>query len=120
MSDAAVSQSTGMPFSDLMGVELTVRYQARIAGGILHGVSYMAFADALGATGAVLNLPPGARTTTLESKTNFLRGAPVGSVVTGEATPLHVGRRSSVWQPKITNAEGKLMALVTQPQMTIE
>ena len=123
---------TGMPFSDLMGVELTVREKTRVvgrmvvrddlctAGGILHGGAYMAFADALGAVGGVLNLAPGARTTTLESKTNFFRGAPVGSTITGTATPLHLGRRSSVWQTRVTNDEGKLMALVTQTQMTIE
>lgn len=132
MSEAAPPASTGMPFSDLMGVEITVREKDRVvgrmtvredlctAGGILHGGAYMAFADALGAVGAVLNLPPGARTTTLESKTNFLRGAPAGSTVTGEAAPLHIGRRSSVWQTRIVNDEGKLMALVTQTQMTIE
>jgi 1,4-dihydroxy-2-naphthoyl-CoA hydrolase len=123
---------SGMPFSDLMGVEILEREKTRVvgrlvvrpdlctSGGILHGGAYMAFADALGAIGGVLNLATGMRTTTLESKTNFLRGAPVGSVVTGEATPLHVGRRSSVWQTRLTNAEGKLLALVTQTQMTIE
>ncbi|HLZ76315.1 PaaI family thioesterase [Phenylobacterium sp.] len=124
--------TTGMPFSDLMGVEIVEREKTRVvgrmtvrddlctSGGILHGGAYMAFADALGAIGGVLNLAPGARTATLESKTNFLRGAPVGSTVTGEATPLHIGRRSSVWQTRITNDEGKLMALVTQTQMTVE
>lgn len=123
---------TGMPFSNLMGVEILVREKDRVvgrlkvredlctSGGILHGGAYMAFADALGAIGGVLNLAPGTRTTTLESKTNFLRGAPVGSTVTGEATPLHVGRRSSVWQTRLTNDDGKLLALVTQTQMTIE
>jgi 1,4-dihydroxy-2-naphthoyl-CoA hydrolase len=123
---------TGMPFSNLMGVEILEREKDRVvgrmlvrddlctAGGILHGGAYMAFADALGAIGGVLNLAPGTRTTTLESKTNFLRGAPVGSTVTGEATPLHVGRRSSVWTTRITNAEGKLLAIVTQTQMTVE
>jgi len=131
MADAPQSP-TGMPFSDLMGVELVEREKTRVvgrlvvredlctSGGILHGGAYMAFADALGAVGGVLNLAPGTRTTTLESKTNFLRGAPVGSIVIGEATPLHVGRRSSVWQTRLTNAEGKLLALVTQTQMTIE
>jgi 1,4-dihydroxy-2-naphthoyl-CoA hydrolase len=123
---------TGMPFSNLMGVDILERTKARVrgsmtvrddlctSGGILHGGAYMAFADALGAIGAVMNLAEGTRTTTLESKTNFFRGAPVGSVIEGEATPLHVGRRSSVWQTRITNAEGKLMALVTQTQMTID
>jgi uncharacterized protein (TIGR00369 family) len=132
MSDTAAPAPTGMPFSDLMGVEIVEREKTRVvgrmvvredlctSGGILHGGACMAFADALGAIGGVLNLAPGARTTTLESKTNFLRGAPVGSTVIGEATPLHVGRRSSVWQTRITNDEGKLLALVTQTQMTIE
>ena len=121
-----------MPFSDLMGVEVLERSKARVrarlvvredlctAGGILHGGAYMAFADALGAIGGVMNLPPGARTTTLESKTNFLGSAPVGSVVEGETTPLHVGRRSSVWQTRVTNGEGKLLCLVIQTQMTIQ
>jgi len=100
--------------------QLTVREEITTGGHILHGGAYMAFADSLGAVAGFLNLPPGARTTTLESKTNFLRGAPAGSTVTGEATPLHIGRRSSVWQTRITNDEGKLMALVTQTQMTVE
>jgi len=123
---------TNMPFSVLMGVDIYEQGKDRVrgrmvvrddlctAGGILHGGAYMAFADALGAVGGVLNLAPGTRTTTLESKTNFFRGAPAGSTVTGEASPLHIGRRSSVWQTRITNDEGKLMALVTQTQMTIE
>ena len=127
-----MAQDTGMPFSNLMGVEIVDRSKARVsgrlvvredlctAGGILHGGAFMAFADALGAIGGFLNLPAGARTTTLESKTNFLGAAKVGATVTGEAIPLHIGRRSSVWQTRITNADGKLLALVLQTQMTVE
>jgi uncharacterized protein (TIGR00369 family) len=119
------------PFARLMGVEvteatrtrvvgrLTVREEICTSGHILHGGAYMAFADTLGAVAGFLNLPPGARTTTLESKTNFLGSATVGETITGEATPLHVGRRSSVWQTRITNAEGRLLAMVTQTQLTI-
>ena len=126
MADAA------MPFAALMGVEitsqdkskvvgrLTVREDLCTAGHILHGGAYMAFADTLGAIAGFLNLPAGARTTTLESKTNFLGSAKVGQVVIGEATPLHIGRRSSVWQTRISSEEGRLLALVTQTQMTIE
>ena len=120
------------PFSTLMGVEIVERGKDRVvgrmvvrddlctAGGILHGGAYMAFADTLGAVGAVLNLGEGQWTTTLESKNNFFRGAPVGSTVTGTATPLHVGRRSSVWQTRITDDAGRLMALVTQTQMVLD
>jgi uncharacterized protein (TIGR00369 family) len=121
-----------LPFAALMGVEvteatrtrvvgrLTVREDVCTAGHILHGGAYMAFADTLGAVAGHLNLPPGARTTTLESKTNFLGSARVGDTITGEATPLHIGRRSSVWQTRVTNADGRLLAMVTQTQMTIE
>lgn len=127
-----MAQDTGMPFSNLMGVEIVERSRDRVigkllvredlctAGGILHGGAFMAFADALGAIGGVMNLAPGTRTTTLESKTNFLGPARVGTTVTGEATPLHVGRRSSVWQTRITNDDNRLLALVIQTQMTIE
>jgi uncharacterized protein (TIGR00369 family) len=121
-----------MPFADLMGVEILERGKARVrgrlvvrddlctAGSILHGGAYMAFADALGAIGGVLNLPEGAaRTTTLESKTNFLGSARAGETVEGEATPLHIGRRSSVWQTRITSDDGRLLCLVIQTQMTI-
>ena len=126
-----MSTPTGMPFSDLMGLEVTERTKARVrgrltvredlctAGGILHGGAFMAFADTLGAIGGSMNLPPGAGTTTLESKTNFLGSAMVGSTIEGETTPLHVGRRSSVWQTRITNVEGKLLCLVIQTQMTL-
>jgi len=120
-----------MPFGDLLGIEVLVRDKTRVVGrmrvrpelctggNICHGGAYMAFADSLGAIGGFLNLPPGARTTTLESKTNFLGAAPEGATITGEATPLHVGRRSSVWQTRISNEAGKLLALVTQTQLTI-
>jgi uncharacterized protein (TIGR00369 family) len=73
----------------------------------------------LGAVGAFLNLPEGAHTTTIESKTNFFAPAPVGTKVFGESTPLHIGRRTTVWQTRITNEAGKLLALVTQTQMVI-
>ncbi|HEY2710403.1 MAG TPA: PaaI family thioesterase [Caulobacteraceae bacterium] len=121
-----------LPLARTLGIELsvaekdrvvghlTVREEITTGGHILHGGAYMAFADSLGAIGAVLNLRDGSRTTTLESKTNFMGSARVGETITGEALPLHIGRRSSVWQTRITSAEGKLLALVTQTQMTIE
>ncbi len=99
---------------------LKVRREICTVGGILHGGSIMAFADTLGATGTVANLPPGASTTTIESKTNFLRAAPLDSVVTGESTPLHLGGTTMVWQTRITDANDKLIAVVTQTQMVLK
>jgi 1,4-dihydroxy-2-naphthoyl-CoA hydrolase len=121
-----------MPFSKLMGVKVTDADKTRITGqmtvrpdlctswGTIHGGAIMAFADALGAIGAFLNLPEGAGgTTTIESKTNFLGPAPEGDMVTGIATPVSVGRRISVWQTHITRGDGKAVALVTQTQMVL-
>jgi uncharacterized protein (TIGR00369 family) len=119
------------PFPRLMGVEivsaapaavrarLVVRADLCTSGHILHGGAVMAFADTLGAVGAFLNLPPGAGTTTVESKTNFFSSAAEGSTIWGEATPLHVGRRTSVWQTRLTREDGRLIALVIQTQMVL-
>jgi uncharacterized protein (TIGR00369 family) len=120
-------------FPDFMGVEyleattelikgsLTVRPELCTVGDILHGGAIMAFADTLGALGTILNLPPTASgTVTIESKTNFLSAAPIGTQVFGEATPLHRGRRTMVWQTRITAEDGKLLAVITQTQLVLE
>ena len=78
----------------------------------------MAFADTVGAAATVLNLPPGATTTTLESKTNFL-AAGRGGTVRAEATRLHRGRRTMVWQTRVTDAGGRLLSLTIQTQMVL-
>ncbi len=116
---------------DLLGMEFTEvspdRVLARLAvrkdlctvGGNLHGGAIMAFADTLGAVVAILNMPEGARTTTIESKTNFIRGAALGTGVTAESVPLHRGRTTVVCQTTVRSDAGKLVALVTQTQLVI-
>ena len=120
-----------LPFAKLIGIEFTeaaaekvvaemmVREDLCTRPAVLHGGAIMAFADTLGAAGTFLNLPEGAGTTTIESKTNFIAAAPQGSRITGTATPLHRGRRTMVWQTRVTTAEGKLVALVTQTQLVL-
>lgn len=131
MDYLALVRERMLPFSNLLGIEfksvapervvaeLTVREDLCTRPAILHGGAIMAFADTLGATGTVVNLPEGAGTTTIESKTNFIGPAPLGTKVTGEATPLHRGRRTQIWQTRITTPEGKLVALVTQTQLVL-
>ena len=112
-----------MPFSSSLGLnmiqsekagvvaELVVNEALCTTGRIMHGGAVMAVADTLGAIGAFLNLPEGHKTTTtIESKTNFLRSAPRDSKVVAECLPLHVGRRMSVWQTTLRNEEGKSIA----------
>jgi uncharacterized protein (TIGR00369 family) len=120
-----------LPFAELLRIEfvaaapdrivaeMTVRPELCTHPSVLHGGAIMAFADTIGAAGTIINLPDGAGTTTLESKTNFIAAAPEGTRVTGEATPVHRGRRTQVWQTRVTTAEGRLVALVTQTQMVL-
>lgn len=131
MDALALLNEKMMPLAKLLGVEfvsaapekvvarLKVRDDLCTIPAVLHGGAVMAFADSLGGAATMLNLREGTWTTTVESKTNFLAPAPAGTVVTGECTPVHRGKRTMVWQTRITTAEGKLVALVTQTQMVI-
>ena len=87
--------------------------------GILHGGAIMAFADTLGAVATMLNVPEGANTTTIESKTNFFSPGREGTEIEAETTPLHRGRRTMVWQTRVTSLDGKLLALVIQTQAVL-
>jgi 1,4-dihydroxy-2-naphthoyl-CoA hydrolase len=122
---------TKLPFAELLGIafvsaspdrivaEMTVREDLCTTPAVLHGGAIMAFADTLGAMGTIVNLPQGAGTTTVESKTNFVAPAPVGTRVIGETTPVHRGRRTMIWQTRISTSEGRLVALVTQTQLVL-
>lgn len=98
--------------------ELEWRGAVTTIGGAMHGGALMALADQVGAMGAFLNLPPGALTTTLESKTNFFGAARAGKV-RAEATPLHIGRTTMVWQTRVTDEKGKLITQTIQTQMVL-
>jgi uncharacterized protein (TIGR00369 family) len=104
---------------DRIVAELVVREELANRNGVLHGGAAMALADNLGGTATFLNLPAGAATTTIESKTNFFAACPLGETITAETTPLHRGRSTMVWQTRIIRADGRLAALVTQTQMVL-
>jgi uncharacterized protein (TIGR00369 family) len=121
-----------LPFAQLLGVEFTnveadavaarmvVRPDLCTLGGVAHGGAIMSFADSLGGAAAFVGLPEGAKgTTTLESKTNFVAGAPSSSTLVGRCVSVHRGRRTQVWQTRVETEDGKLIALVTQTQMTL-
>jgi 1,4-dihydroxy-2-naphthoyl-CoA hydrolase len=118
-------------FPGLMGVKLVDVTNERVAatllvrpdlctsGNTMHGGALMAFADTLGGIATYVNLPPNARTTTIESSTKFLRGAAVGSTVSAECTAFHKGRTTMVWQTLVKSADGKLCAVVSQTQLVL-
>lgn len=119
------------PFAGFMGMKIThvskdkvlaempAREELNNRNGVVHGGALMALADNLGGTATTANLPPGARTSTIESKTNFFAAVPIGDTVRAECTPLHRGRSTMVWQTRITRDDGRLCALVTQTQIVI-
>jgi uncharacterized protein (TIGR00369 family) len=124
-------RSQQLPFAALLGIDLRSAHLDKIVGQItvrpefctqpevLHGGVIMAFADTLGALATVANLPNGRQTTTLESKTNFVAAAPAGTTLAGEAIPIHRGRRTMVWQTRVTGECGRLIAIVTQTQLLL-
>jgi 1,4-dihydroxy-2-naphthoyl-CoA hydrolase len=103
---------------DRLVAELPYREELTTIGGSLHGGTLMAFADTVGAAATMLNLPPGASTTTVESKTNFFAAGRSGTV-RAETTPLHRGRRTMVWQTRVTDDGGRLLSLTIQTQMVL-
>src|SRR5271154_946891 len=117
-----------LPFAALLGIRFTAATPERVTAellvrddlctrpAILHGGAIMAFADTLGAAATMLNVAARNGTTTIESKTNFLAPAPSGTKVLGETTPVHRGRRTMVWQTRVTTEAGRMVALVTQTQ----
>ena len=123
--------SEPLPFAKLVGLEVTstspesvigelkVREELCTRPAVLHGGAYMAFADTIGAVATVANLKDGESTTTIESKTNFFAGIPIGDTAHAECVPLHVGRSTIVLQTRITRGDGRLAAIVTQTQMVL-
>jgi uncharacterized protein (TIGR00369 family) len=103
---------------DRVVATLAIRDDLRTVGGALHGGTLMAFADTVGAVATVLNLPAGTGTTTLESKTNFFAAGRSG-IVRAETTPLHRGKRTMVWQTRVSDESGRMLSMTTQTQMVL-
>jgi uncharacterized protein (TIGR00369 family) len=126
---ADMINAANAPFAKMIGVRMTLATKERVEGELtvtpehctlptnLHGGAIMAFADNMGGCGAFLNLPDGATTATVESKTNFLRPVPVGEIAKAVSTPINIGRTLQVWKTEIFREDGKLAAVVTQTQI---
>lgn len=125
----AAMNENNTPFAKKMGVKMTMVTKERLEGELMvapehctipatmHGGAIMAMADNMGGIGAFLNMPPGSMTSTVESKTNFLRAIPVGQTAKAVTTPVNIGRTLQVWKTEVFRGDGKLAALVTQTQM---
>jgi uncharacterized protein (TIGR00369 family) len=125
-------KNLNLPFANLLGIvfleaeldrvvaQMSVREDLCTGGNSVHGGAIMALADTVGAVATIINLPEGAQgTTTIESKTNFIRPVPAGTTVVAIASPVHRGRRTQVWNTRIEADGGRLIAVVTQTQMVL-
>lgn len=119
-------------FADLCGIEMVEVAPARVLcrmtvtgrlanrNGVLHGGAMMTLADSAAGTAAFINIPEGRSNTTVESKTNFLRGVKVGDTVSASCVPLHAGRTTIVLQVTMTRADGKVAAVTTQTHLVLD
>jgi uncharacterized protein (TIGR00369 family) len=131
MDDLDQAPSSGMPFADLIGIRIVDSQPEEVrglldwaperctSGGVMHGGALMTLADSLGGACAFLNLPAGALTATIESKTNFFRPVTRGTVE-AVARPLHVGKSTIVVQTDLLDEEGRRVAQVTQTQAVVK
>jgi uncharacterized protein (TIGR00369 family) len=99
--------------------ELEIRDELRTLGVAVHGGTLMALADTVGAMGTVASLSAGQSTSTIESKTNFFAAGRSGKV-RATAIPLHKGRRTHVWETRVTDESGKLLSLTLQTQIIVD
>ena len=120
--DKGLVRHLGIEFAEItpdrVVARLKVDERLMTVTGTIHGGTLMAFADTIGAAGTVANLAEGQRTATLESKTNFIAGCKSGTVQ-AEARPIHKGKRTHVWETRITDESGKLLSITTQTQMIL-
>jgi uncharacterized protein (TIGR00369 family) len=119
-----------MPHAVALGITLDMATAAEVTGGLdwradrctvagmLHGGVLMTLADTVGAVCAFLNLPAGANTSTVESKTNFFRAVSAGAV-RATCRPLHVGRSFIVVQTDLADDQGRRVGQTTQTQAVL-
>jgi 1,4-dihydroxy-2-naphthoyl-CoA hydrolase len=87
-------------------------------GGYVHGGVWVAFADTVAAWGTMRNLPSGDNFTTAELKVNVFASGVVGDELMARGEPLHRGRRTQVWEVRVTKA-GRLAANFICTQMVL-
>ena len=87
-------------------------------GGYVHGGVWVAFADTIAAWGTMRNLPAEHTFTTSELKVNVFTAGVVGDELLAVGEPLHRGRRTQVWEVRVTKA-GRLAANFVCTQMVL-
>ena len=112
MSKNTLGDHLGIEFlekgDDYLIARMPVDHRTKQPFGLLHGGASVALAETLGSIASVLCLddPAKQKAVGLEINANHLRSVTEGWVY-GKVTPVHIGRRTHIWDIKITNEEEK-------------
>ncbi|HEX9441405.1 MAG TPA: PaaI family thioesterase [Roseiflexaceae bacterium] len=127
----AVNERLKDTMADLIGLRVTYAEPKRVTGeitvrtdltqpyGYIHGGALMTLMDTVAGMASALNVGPSEGFLTVEFKINFLRSVRKGRVI-AEATAVHVGRRTHVWQVTAHDEQGRQLALATLTQLVIQ
>jgi len=113
----------GMEFThlapDRVEATLQVRQELKQPWGIVHGGAVMTLADTVAGAGSFLNTDGGHQTVTVELKINLI-GAVRDGKVSAVAVPVHRGRTTSVWETRVTDEAGKLVAVALSTHLILD
>lgn len=122
LHDQGIGKLLGIHFTSASPSRVIARLEGRTEHftrpDVFHGGVIMALADATSAYAAVLNLPEGMTTATIDSSSRFLRKGS-GNTLEAAATPLHVGSKVSTWRCTVYRGDGEEIAEVTQSQLVM-
>ncbi|MCD8538842.1 MAG: hotdog fold thioesterase [Leadbetterella sp.] len=116
MSKNTLSDHLGIEFlekgDDYLIARMPVDHRTKQPFGLLHGGASVALAETLGSIASVFCLddPMAQKAVGLEINANHLRPVTEGWVY-GKVTPIHIGRKTHIWEIKITNEEEKLVCI---------
>src|SRR5882757_7561376 len=96
---------------DFLEAKMPVDHRTHQPFGLLHGGASVALAESLGSMGAACCIDMNTSYCVgLEINANHIKGAKTGYVL-GVAKPLHIGKRTHVWEIKISNEQQELVCV---------
>lgn len=114
-AEGTMSEHLGIVFLEIKDhsilAKMPVDHRTKQPMGALHGGASVALAETLGSIAAIHCVDTSKQTIVgLEINANHIKGAREGWV-TGEVSPIHIGRSTQVWQIEIKNEEGRLLCV---------
>ena len=124
MSEQTLAANLGIEFTevgaDFMCAQMPVDRRTLQPYGLLHGGASLALAETMGSVASTALIDPATQAAVgLEINGNHLRPVEDG-VVTGTVRPIHLGRRTHVWDIRIEDEEGRLVNVSRLTMMIVQ